>query len=77
MNWDQLNGNWKQVEGKIKEQWGKFTDGDLAIIKGKGDQLAGKIQEKYGVSKEEALKQANTFLETLKKIIAPTERPLK
>ena len=67
MNWEQLNGNWKQVEGKIREQWGKITDDDLLVIKGKGEQLAGLIQQKYGVSKEEALKQTDSFLKTLKK----------
>ncbi|HEY1859153.1 MAG TPA: CsbD family protein [Gemmataceae bacterium] len=54
MNWDRVEGNWKQVTGKVKEQWGKLTDDDLTVINGKQDQLVGRIQERYGVAKDEA-----------------------
>jgi uncharacterized protein YjbJ (UPF0337 family) len=57
MNWDRIAGNWKQAKGKVKEQWGKLTDHDLDAIAGKRDQLAGKIQNSYGVGKDEAEKQ--------------------
>ena len=57
MNWDRIQGNWKQVTGQAKEQWGKLTDDDLAVINGRREQLAGKIEERYGVAKEEAEKQ--------------------
>ncbi len=57
MNWDQIQGNWKQVMGQAKEQWGKLTDDDLDVVAGRRDQLAGKIQERYGVAKDEAEKQ--------------------
>lgn len=56
MNWDIVEGNWKQFKGKAKEQWGKLTDDDLDVIAGKRDQLAGRVQEAYGVSKDEAEK---------------------
>jgi uncharacterized protein YjbJ (UPF0337 family) len=65
MNWDQVEGKWKQVSGKVKEKWGKLTDSDLDIISGKRDQLVGVIQERYGVAKEEALKQVDDFTRTL------------
>ncbi|MBV8624183.1 MAG: CsbD family protein [Herbaspirillum sp.] len=61
MNWDIVEGNWKQFKGKAKEQWGKLTDDDLDVIAGKRDQLAGRVQEAYGVSKEEAEKQIRDF----------------
>jgi uncharacterized protein YjbJ (UPF0337 family) len=61
MNWDRIEGNWKQAKGKIKEQWGRLTDDDLDIINGKREQLAGKIQHAYGVSKDEAEKQLSRF----------------
>jgi uncharacterized protein YjbJ (UPF0337 family) len=57
MNWDQIQGNWKQVVGQAKEQWGKLTDDDLDVVAGRRDQLAGKIQERYGVAKDEAERQ--------------------
>ncbi len=57
MNWDTIEGNWKQLTGQAKAQWGKLTGDDLNQIAGRRDQLAGKIQERYGVVREEAEKQ--------------------
>jgi uncharacterized protein YjbJ (UPF0337 family) len=62
MNWDRIEGNWKQVKGKVKTQWGKLTDDDFDVIAGRRDQLAGKIQERYGIKKEEAVQQVATWL---------------
>jgi uncharacterized protein YjbJ (UPF0337 family) len=64
MNWDQIQGNWKQVTGKAKEQWGKLTDDDMDIVAGRRDQLAGKIQERYGVAKDVAEKQVADWEKT-------------
>ncbi len=61
MNWDRIEGNWKQVKGKAKVQWGKLTDDDLDVVAGNRQQLAGKIQERYGVAKDEAEKQVDTW----------------
>jgi len=57
MNNDTLKGQWKQVAGAIKKQWGKLTDDDLASAEGNSEQLIGKIQERYGIAKDEAKKQ--------------------
>lgn len=62
MNWDRIEGNWKQVKGKVKEQWGRITDDELDVILGKRDQLAGKIQANYGVTREEAERQLNDWV---------------
>ena len=61
MNWDRVEGNWKQFKGKVKEQWGRLTDDDLDVIGGKKDQLTGKIQESYGISKDEAEHQIDRW----------------
>ena len=61
MNWDRIEGNWKQVKGKVKEQWGKLTDDDLMVLEGDQDQLTGRIQERYGIAKEEAERQVRDF----------------
>ncbi len=66
MNSDTLAGDWKQIKGKVKEQWGKLTDDDLDIIAGKKDQLAGKIQKSYGISKEEADRQIDDWSNSAK-----------
>jgi uncharacterized protein YjbJ (UPF0337 family) len=65
MNWDQVEGKWKQVKGKMREKWGKLTDDDLDVIAGRRDHLIGRLQERYGVAREEAEKQADAFVKTL------------
>lgn len=62
MNSDQLQGKWKQMKGSVKERWGKLTDDDVDIINGQNDQLVGKIQEKYGIAKEEAQRQVDEWM---------------
>lgn len=57
MNWDRIQGQWKQVAGHAKQQWGKLTDDDLDIVAGRRDELAGRIQERYGLAKEAAEQQ--------------------
>ena len=57
MNWDQVAGNGKQFSGKAREQWGKLTDDDLTVAAGRRDQLLGRIQERYGITKEKAEEQ--------------------
>jgi uncharacterized protein YjbJ (UPF0337 family) len=61
MNWDTIAGNWKQATGKLKEEWGELTDDDLTRIAGKRDQLVGRIQERYGIAKDEAERQVKAW----------------
>jgi uncharacterized protein YjbJ (UPF0337 family) len=61
MNWDTVKGDWKQFQGKVKEQWGKLTDDDLNQIQGRREQLAGAIQKRYGIEKDEAERQVHAF----------------
>jgi len=64
MNWDQVKGNWKQFSGTVKVKWGKLTDDELDQIAGRRDILLGKIQERYGIAKEEAEKQVKDWEKT-------------
>jgi uncharacterized protein YjbJ (UPF0337 family) len=66
MNWDVIEGNWTQYKGHVKAQWGKLTNDHLDVIAGKRDQLAGKIQESYGIGQDEADMQINAFQKYLK-----------
>jgi len=52
----------KQLKGKFREQWGKLTDDDLDVVAGKRDQLLGKLQEKYGHTREQAEKDLDEHL---------------
>jgi uncharacterized protein YjbJ (UPF0337 family) len=62
MNWDTIKGQWKLFSGKVKQKWGQLTDDDLTAINGQQDQLVGKLQERYGYTKEKAQKELNDFL---------------
>ena len=65
MNEDKIKGQWKQLAGKLKAKWGKLTDDDLRIAEGNSEYLAGKIQERYGIAKDEADRQIREFDRTL------------
>jgi len=73
MNWDIVEGNWMQFKGKVKAQWGNLTDDQLDIIAGRRDELAGRIQEAYGISKDAAEEQIKRFEEQNK---AQLDKPL-
>lgn len=66
MNKDIIKGNWKELTGSIKEKWGKLTDNHLTEIDGKREQLVGKIQKEYGVTKDEAESQVSEFEKKIK-----------
>ncbi len=61
MDWNRIEGNWKQLKGKAKEQWGHLTDDDFDVAAGRRDQLSGRIQERYGIAKDEADTQINEW----------------
>lgn len=61
MNWDTIEGNWKTTKGKVREQWGKLTDDDLDVIAGKRDQLVGRLQERYGHTKDAAEREVTEY----------------
>jgi uncharacterized protein YjbJ (UPF0337 family) len=64
--WDQIAGKWKQLKGDVRTRWGKLTDDEVEEIAGQRDKLAGKIQERYGVAKEEANRQVDEWAEDLR-----------
>jgi len=61
MNWNQVEGRWKQVKGSVKQKWGKLTDDDLDIIDGDRQKLVGKIQERYGLAREAAEREVESW----------------
>jgi len=65
MNWDRVSGNWKQFKGQAKQKWAKLTDDDLTYVDGKREQLLGRVQERYGIAKDEAEKQLSEWEKTI------------
>jgi len=66
MNWDRIEGNWRQIMGSARERWGKIADDDLEKAGGRRDQLVGRVQERYGIARDEAQKQVDEWAKALK-----------
>lgn len=62
MNQDIFQGRWTQLKGKVREKWGQLTDDDFTQIAGQKDQLVGRVQERYGLAKEEAEREVSDWL---------------
>lgn len=62
MNWDQVSGKWKQLKGNVRTQWGKLTDDDVDVVAGNREKLVGKLQERYGYTKDRALQSVDEFI---------------
>jgi uncharacterized protein YjbJ (UPF0337 family) len=62
MNWNEVEGKWNQLKGSVREKYGKLTDDDLQVIAGKKDKFIGKLQERYGMHREQAEKDVETWL---------------
>lgn len=56
-----FKGKWNQLKGEAKVQWGKLTDDDLDVIGGEKDKLVGKLQERYGHTKDDAEREYNEW----------------
>lgn len=63
MNRDRIAGNLKQLGGKLRQQWGRLNHDEAGVHAGKREQLAGSIQVRHGLSKEEAERQLREFLD--------------
>lgn len=62
MNWDMVEGKWKQFKGDVRNTWGKLTDDDLEAIAGKKDKLVGRLQERYGLERDQAEKDVDAWV---------------
>ncbi len=62
MNWEQIEGKWTQAKGELRQRWGNLTDDDLEIIAGSKDKFLGRLQERYGIAKEDAQAQLDDWL---------------
>jgi uncharacterized protein YjbJ (UPF0337 family) len=61
MNWDRIEGDWKQLMGRAKQKWGQLTDDELDQARGKREELAGLVQKSYGLGKDDALREVDTW----------------
>jgi len=69
MTWDQLEGKWSEYAGSARAHWSKLTDEDWQTITGKKEALAGAIQKRYGIAKDEAERQIDEWSRALLDIV--------
>jgi uncharacterized protein YjbJ (UPF0337 family) len=58
---DAAKGVWKQQVGAAKIAWGKLTEDELLRLEGHEQKLAGLVQERYAITRDEADKQVKAF----------------
>jgi uncharacterized protein YjbJ (UPF0337 family) len=64
--WDRIAGNWKQLKGTVRERWGELTDDEIEQAQGKLEHFVGTIQERYGITREEARRQVDEWADEIK-----------
>ncbi len=62
LTWNDVQGRWHEYKGKARQKWGLLTNDDVDLIGGYYEELSGKIQEVYNISKEEADQQIEEWL---------------
>ena len=62
MNWDEIEGKWTELKGRLRTKWAKLTDVDMDMIAGKKDMLVGRLQQRYGMQKDEAEREVDRWL---------------
>lgn len=75
MAWDRIERRWKQLTSVLKSRWRKLTDDDLNVISGKKDALIGRIQERYGIAKDEAQSQVARWYSSVDRELREPEAP--
>ncbi|MFD2907865.1 CsbD family protein [Flavobacterium ardleyense] len=50
---NELDGKWKEMKGKLKQKIAELTDDHLLLVKGRKDEIVGRLQIELGKSEEE------------------------
>lgn len=56
MNADQFKGKLNQWKGDLKRKWGELTEDELMQAEGDCDTFMGRVQERYGNTKEDVIR---------------------
>jgi len=71
MNRDIFEGKFKEISGEIKKKWGELTDDEIRRSEGNTEALAGLVQKKFGIEKDEATRNVSEFMEGLNRRFSP------
>ncbi len=62
MHWEDIQSNWDQLRGRIQAKWAELTDDDLKKVAGRRDWFISMLRERYGIAREDAEQEVETFL---------------
>lgn len=77
MNEDILKGKWKTLKGEAKIWWGHKTGDPLTELDGNKDKIEGWLQEKKGMTKEDAEKELKKLTDAKKEMESQADEVTK
>lgn len=66
MNKDQMMGRSERFKARLKQEWGRLTDDEMVEAEGNMDELAARIREKYGDTREEIAARINELMDEVR-----------
>jgi uncharacterized protein YjbJ (UPF0337 family) len=57
MDWRQIEQNWIAFKSELPKNWGRLSDEDISRIIGRREELASRLQERYGMRSKRAVLQ--------------------
>jgi len=64
MDWDQIQRDWMQFKDGVRTNWIKLTEDDLTRIGGRRQELARRLQARYGFTRAEAEREIEAWRKT-------------
>jgi len=61
MDWVRIEAEWQHYKALVGQRWARLTAADLDIIAGRRELLAAHIQQTYGISKNAAQMQLESW----------------
>lgn len=77
LNEEVLKGKWNEIKGEIRTHWGKMSDDELEKSSGNITSIAGLIQQRYGMKKEEVQEKLNKILAKFSKKTEEVKNKMK
>ncbi len=71
MNKEIFDGKFKEISGELKKKWGQLTDDDIRKTQGNAEALAGIVQQKMGLEKDEASRNVSELLKGMERKFSP------
>ena len=65
MEWKDVERNWTEYKDRVQDRWDELTRDELDQIGGSYNDLVGKLQEKYGITQQQAERELDEFQSTV------------